>query len=220
METLEDDFILVDVFNPTKGTVTQTGNRSLVWKMDKLGTTSNEGATLQFTVQHVGTTGGNKLFNKSVLYSDNEGSTVVFPNPTIEVECQATVIAEPCPVKRDVFVPQCTDFVCADVGEIQLQSQGRILQLNVTLTNVCPNREVAMAVILTEKPENVRRGMKVFSIPAHNGSQCKDVLVKNITFVLPEDGLDICRPRNFSAQIIAHYATTNYVCTSQCTIKM
>ena len=137
-ETLEDDFLLLSVDNPSKGTVTQTSNRTLRWKMDKLGTTSNEGAALRFSVQHIGATGGGKRFNKSVEYSDNEGSTVVFPNPTIEVECDMPVIAEPCPEKRDVFVPACGDFVCADAGDIQLQSQGRILQLSVTLTNVCP----------------------------------------------------------------------------------
>lgn len=39
-ETLEDDFLLLSVDNPIKGTVTQTSNRTLRWKMDKLGTTS------------------------------------------------------------------------------------------------------------------------------------------------------------------------------------
>lgn len=216
-ETLDDEFLLLSVGNPSKGTVTLTGSRSLKWTIDELGTMANENAILQFTVQHVGATGGTRLFNKSITYNDNEGSTVVFPNPTIDITCDVPVIAEPCPPERDVFVPSCRDFVCMDVGDIQLQSQGRILRLDVTINNVCPNREVAMAVILTEKPENIDRGMKVFRIPAHSSQNCRDVVVKNIIFILPEDNMDMCRERNFTAKVLAHYATTDYICASECT---
>ena len=77
-----------------------------------------------------------------------------------------------------------------------------------------------MAVILTEKPENINRGMKVFKIPAHNSQKCRNILVKNIIFILPEDGLDICRSRNFSAQVLAHHTSTDYFCSSECTVPM
>lgn len=35
-----------------------------------------------------------------------------------------------------------------------LESLGRILQLDVTVKNVCPNKRVALAVILTEVDEH------------------------------------------------------------------
>ena len=98
-ELLEDDFELTGTDIPSKGTAEITGKRSLEWKIDKLGTDSNESATLQFGVRHTGKTGGTKFFNKSVNYSDNEGNAVIFPNPTIDVKCDVVTVAEKCPKK-------------------------------------------------------------------------------------------------------------------------
>ena len=50
-----------------------------------------------------------------------------------------------------------------------LESQGRILQLDLTLKQVCPGKRGALAVILTEVDENGQehaRGMKTVTIPA------------------------------------------------------
>lgn len=77
-----------------------------------------------------------------------------------------------------------------DLGDVYLESQGRIVQINVTLKNVCPDKRVALAVILTEvdcKGKEYQRGMKTFTIPAHHSPGCRDILVKCIKFVLPED---------------------------------
>ena len=55
---------------------------------------------------------------------------------------------------------------------------------------VCPDKRVALAVILTEvdcKGKEYQRGMKTFTIPAHHSPGCRDILVKCIKFVLPED---------------------------------
>ena len=57
-EKLTDDFELVDVEPPAKGTAIVTGVRSLHWNIDSLGTTSSESAVLHFTVRHVGDTTG------------------------------------------------------------------------------------------------------------------------------------------------------------------
>ena len=64
-----------------------------------------------------------------------------------------------------------------------------ILQLDVTVKNVCPGKRVALAAILTEVDENGtehQRGMKVMTLPAHSAPVCRDVLVKCIKFVVPE----------------------------------
>lgn len=211
-ELLEDDFELTGTDIPSKGTAEITGKRSLEWKIDKLGTDSNESATLQFGVRHTGKTGGTKFFNKSVNYSDNEGNAVIFPNPTIDVKCDVVTVAEKCPKKRAVTLSSCEDFVTVDAGKVRLQSQGRILQLDLTLTNVCPFKEVVMAVVITEKPDNIKRGMKVFTIPPHTNSKCSDVKVKNVVFILPDDCTDMCRTRKFDVQVLAHYASTDYGC--------
>lgn len=101
------------------------------------------------------------------------------------------------------------------MGDANLESLGRILQLNVTLKNICPGKRVAMAVILSEMDEKgteYPRGVKTMTIPAHSSQTCQDVLVKCVKFVLPED-LDvsggmvsaICNPRYFKARVLANY---------------
>ena len=108
------------------------------------------------------------------------------------------------------------------MGDTYLESQGRILQLDVTVKNVCPGKRVALAVILTEvdcKGKEHSRGMKTITIPAHKYSGCRDVLVKCIKFVLPED-LDVsggkpkamCNARYFKARFIAHNIDTDFRC--------
>ena len=57
------------------------------------------------------------------------------------------------------------------------------------------------------------------TIPAHTGDSCRDVTVRCIKFVLPED-LDIhrtedkgiCRKRCFKARFIAHYIDNDFDC--------
>ena len=92
----------------------------------------------------------------------------------------------------------------------------------VTIKNVCPGKRVALAAILTEVDDDgmeYQRGMKAMTIPAHNHSTCRDILVKCIKFVVPED-LDVsggsttamCNKRNFKARFIAHNIDTDYRC--------
>ena len=93
-----------------------------------------------------------------------------------------------------------------------MDALGRILQLDVTLRNVCPGKRVALAVILTEvDPEDneYTRGTKTMVIPAHAAPGCRDVTVRCIKFVLPE-ALDVsgnpdtlCGQRFFRARFIA-----------------
>ena len=97
-----------------------------------------------------------------------------------------------------------------------------MLQLDVNIRNVCPNRRVALGVILTEvdpQGNEYPRGMKTITVPAHHFPTCRDVLVRCIKFVLPED-LDvsggspeaICNSRNFRARVIAHNIDTDFQC--------
>ena len=108
-----------------------------------------------------------------------------------------------------------------DAGDISLEGLGRILQLDVTLHNVCPNKRVALAIILYEKDNcghEYKRGMKTMTVPAHTNQNCHDVIVRCVKFVLPED-LDtsstrdsICNERHFKAKFIAHYIDSDFEC--------
>ena len=94
--------------------------------------------------------------------------------------------------------------------------------VDVTVKNVCPGKRVALAVVLSEKDEKNEehsRGMKMLTVPAHRSSGCRDVLVKCIKFVLPEDldvsggcPFSICDKRFFKVRVIAHYIDTDFRC--------
>lgn len=221
-EVVNPDFAITSVIPPTKGTAMMVDSNTIQWKISELGVSGNEGATLEFYIKHIAPDDGQKLVNQSITYSDNEGNVVAFPDPSVLVECGIVVNPEPCPVPVNLTIDGCQDSVVIDAGDAYLESLGRILQLNVTVKNVCPGRRVALAVILTEldpNGEEYQRGMKAVTIPAHNSPSCRDILVRCIKFVLPED-LDvsggtpkaICNPRNFKVRFIAHNIDTDYRC--------
>lgn len=208
----------MDVVSKTKGTADIEGDHTIIWKIDELGTTTSEGAVLEFSVEHVGTCTGTIEVNESIDYEDAEGSLVLFENPTIEIECDESICLEECPNPIDITISGCTDAVEYDAGNIYLDSLGRILELNAKIKNVCPNRRVALAVVLTEVDSNNiehKRGMKTMVIPAHSHLTCRDVKINCIKFVLPEE-LDvsgsessICNNRNFKVRFITHYIDDN-----------
>lgn len=221
-EKVDACFRIAGLSTPTKGTAALTGPTSLRWNIDKLGVSSSEGASLEFTVEHVGPCTGVRNVNEEITYTDTEGNKVSFPEPQIKVECGIDVIAEDCPTPVEIDADGCHDEIEFDAGDLDMQSLGRILQLDVTLRNVCPHRRVALGVILTELDAHgieYKRGMKTVTIPAHQYSDCRNVTVRCIKFVLPED-LDvsggsttsICNQRRFKARFISHYVDTDFEC--------
>lgn len=52
---------------------------------------------------------------------------------------------EKCPEPVDLVVEGCDDSVLVDLGDVYLESQGRIIQMDVTIKNVCPGKRVALA---------------------------------------------------------------------------
>ena len=218
-EVVNPDFVITSISSPTKGSTTMLDAHSLRWNIDQLGVTASESASLDFFIRHVGQQPGTKLVNESITYSDNEGNVVSFPKPTVSVECDIVVRPEPCPEPVDLTVEGCQDSVLVDLGDVYLESQGRIIQMDVTIQNVCPGKRVALATILTEVDQNGmehQRGMKAFTIPAHSAPVCRDVLVKCIKFVVPEDlsvsGGAMCSPRKFKARFLANNIDTDYRC--------
>ena len=213
-------FKITSLSTPTKGTATLLGTNSVKWQIDKLGVSQSEGAVFQFTVEHLGSCSGLIEVNDSITYDDNEGNIVTFPSPEIDVDC-GNVIIEPCPTSVEVPFDGCSDTIEYDAGDIQLESLGRILKLDATLKNVCPHKRVALAVIITETDSNDvehRRGLKTLVIPAHNAETCRDITIRCIKFVLPEE-LNVsgstggfCGTRFVKAKFIANYIDTGFEC--------
>ncbi len=228
-EIVNPDFVITGVLMPTKGAASMVDSTTLKWTIDQLGTTTNEGASLEFYVQHVAGTSGIKEVNQSISYSDAQNNQAVFPSPQVQVDCGSVVNPEPCPVPVDITIGGCQDSLTYDVGDVYLESTGRILQLNVRLKNVCPCKRVALGVVLTETDQQgaeYQRGMKTITVPAHCYSSCRDVMVKCIKFILPEDlsvsgentaatSGGICAARYFKARVMAHYIDSEFRCCDE-----
>lgn len=74
-----------------------------------------------------------------------------------------------------------------------------------------------------DKGNEHNRGLKTLLIPAHYRSNCRNIEVRCIKFVLPEE-LDvsgtaegICNHRNFKAKFIANYVDSDFECCDQIT---
>ena len=220
-EVVNQDFTITSILPPAKGSAVQEDDQRLKWSIPELGVTESESAVLQFFIRHTAQTSGSKKVNASITYSDKEGNLVRFPDPAVEVECSEVVYPEPCPKALELSVAGCEDAVTVAMGDVELDSRGCILQVDVNIKDVCPGRRVALAAILTEKDAEgmeYQRGMKVMTIPAHSAAGCRDVLVKCIRFVVPEDSAlrretsGICSSRNFLLRFIAQTMDTDYRC--------
>ncbi len=221
-EVVNPDFVITSILAPTKGSANLVNPNTLKWTIAELGTTAGEGATLEFFIRHIADTSGIKLVNESITYTDDQMNQATFPAPTVEIDCGIIVRPEPCPVPVNVEIGGCQDSVVYDLGDTYLESLGRILQVDVNIRNVCPNRRVAVGIVLTEiddQGEEHQRGLKTLTVPAHQYPTCRDVLVKCIKFVLPED-LDVsggsptalCNSRNFKVRVIAHNIDSDFQC--------
>ena len=221
-EKVNPDFIITSVFPPNKGTAFMVDSNTLQWKISQLGVSASESAALEFYIKHIATDSGTKLVNQSITYMDTEGNDVTFPAPTVEVDCGIVVTPETCPVPVDLAAEGCQDSFVVDLGDTYLESLGHIVELDVNIKNVCPQKRVALGIILTEVDDRgleYHRGTKTMTVPMHSHSTCRDVLVKCVRFVLPEDlsvasgnAGGMCNTRNFKARVITHYIDSNYNC--------
>ncbi len=220
-ETINSDFIITEILKPTKGTVKMSDINKITWNIEELGVTADEGALLEFFIKHISNTTGSKEISTSSTYTDTENNIVSFDNPSVFVNCNPTIQPENCPTPKNLKMESCQDFIAINMGDVYIDSAGRIAQIDVTLKNVCPKTRVALAVILTEvdsKGNEYQRGMKAFTIPAHNYATCKDIVIKCIKFVLPEnlnpEGKkgSLCSERNFKVSFIANNIDTDYKC--------
>lgn len=211
-EQMEAAFTITGVLPPSAGSASMTDSRTILWEISDLGTDKDQGASLEFYVRHTGQTSGTKPVNQSLSFEDVLENAVFFTDPAVTVECEVPADPAPCPPPIELEMEPCQDFVRADLGSIRMDGQGRILQLAVTIRNVCPGRRTALGVILTEtdgEGREYQRGIRTLTIPAHQCQGCRDVRVPCILFVLPEDqnpscGFGLCARRKLKVRLIAH----------------
>lgn len=220
VEEVNPGFVIERITAPENGDVQKISATALHWEIDTLGAVAQETAILRFTVRYTGTSTGALPVNKDITYDDADDNKPTFPSPHIVVRSKedgnhnGTVF---CPEAScqpiEICAEGCKDTVTVDAGNVQIESSGRILQLNVNLKDVCPGKRMALGVILTELDargnEHVR-GVKTITVPAHHVSRCCDVAVKCISFVLPENpdtvgcSCSMCRQRRLRARVMVH----------------
>ncbi len=136
---------------------------------------------------------------------------------------------ENCNCSDTISFSGCNSVMTYDLDDLPVESQGRVLQLNAKVKNVCPGRRTAVMISLHELDENDQeqsRGMKAFTLPAHQENGCRDITLSKVRFVLPED-LSLassaaantanncgvaCNARRFIARTFAHYVDSDYTC--------
>ena len=131
---------------------------------------------------------------------------------------QLAVCCDRCPPVPGFSLTGCQDALRVRLCGAHLTELGRIVQLDVTLKDVCPGKRVAASILLWELDPWGReyfRGARHLVIPAQEGESCRDVHLDCIPFSLPEalnpGGERFCCPRRFQAQVIANYVDTDFV---------
>lgn len=204
------EFTIESVDEPTLGDAELLAGGALRWTIPVLGADAQQTASLTFTLRDTGGATGPVKVNESVTLSDDARERVVFPDPVIDILAGPNV-AEPCPVPVQVTAPPCADSVHADLGDVTVPGMGRMLTVSLTLKNVCPAREVAVGILVTEVLDGggeAVRGYKSLTVPAQGGDACADVQLDGIRFVLPETAAGgMCAPRTFRVRAFANAAS-------------
>ncbi|MDD3334279.1 MAG: hypothetical protein PHI98_02070 [Eubacteriales bacterium] len=89
-----------------------------------------------------------------------------------------------------VYFDPCEETKAVAISGISAEGTGRILDVSMTLKDVCPAKRVAVGVTVHEVDQagnEYPRGFRAVTVPAHNHSGCCDVAVSSTRFILPED---------------------------------
>ncbi|MEE1101337.1 MAG: hypothetical protein U0K86_07630 [Agathobacter sp.] len=98
-----------------KGSASLLNETPLQWKIDELGTKASEGASLEFTVKHIGSCSGTVKVNNYVSYEDKDLNIASFPSPEIEINCGDAVFPERCikfVLPEDLDVSGSSNMIC------------------------------------------------------------------------------------------------------------
>ena len=96
-------------------------------------------------------------------------------------------------------------LLSCDLGALSPED-GQILECSLRLTEVLPERRVAVAVEALE--EDTVRAARVFTVPAHHEAGPRDIVLTGIRLLFPGNR----GPRSLSLRADAHYADCNECC--------
>lgn len=218
-DIIQPEFTISGILAPDKGTAIIMDAQTIKWNISALGVEKSENAVLEFYIRHIGKSSGFKKVNASILYEDAQGNAVAFPEPMVQVNCGGDIMEENCPEPKEVWLNQCKDFIEVNAGDVYLQSQGRLLEIETTIKHVCPDKRVALAITISEEAEYGKEyslGTKFLTIPAHHEKECKDIHVKCIPFVIPEENyncdIGMCHSRKIKIRVFANTIDSDIYC--------
>lgn len=108
-----------------------------------------------------------------------------------------------------LYFEPCESIKSVRITETLPDSEGRMLDVAMTLQNVCPGRRVFVGLSAHEVVEGGAeelRGFRALTLPAHHDGAAHAVDAPPIRFILPEEGSRPGRPRHFVLRAYAHYA--------------
>lgn len=121
---------------------------------------------------------------------------------------------------KEIIFNACDDIKNCDIGNFDVDETGKILRLSLTLNDVCPRKRVALAVMLFEldsRGKEYERGLKIMTIPESEKNVPRDIKVKDIVFILPDDiSVGTNGRRRFVARVETNYIDIN---TEHCRSK-
>lgn len=120
-------------------------------------------------------------------------------------------------VTHSITFDRCENNKSVVLESLNLSGVGRYLTLRTTVKNVCPCKQVALGIRLYETTggNRVIKGHKEFTF-SHDGNCCRDIILTNIHFVLPEeiaekrDKSNICSQRTFDIETTSHYVDLDH----------
>ena len=141
---------------------------------------------------------------------NGEGGNSCQTTCSVQADCGCSAQPEPVCGETHIWFESCDG-----AKEIAISSEcqneesfGRMLDVNMTLCNVCPGRRAAVGMHLVELDEagtEYQRGFRAITVPAHHGSQNRDVALSAVRFIIPEDvSMGGCR-RHFVVRTTNHY---------------
>lgn len=119
-----------------------------------------------------------------------------------------------------VYFDNCEETKTVTLPDMETQGTGRILDVTMTLKDVCPAKRLAVGITVSEVDQGGSehaRGFRAVTVPAHNKSGCCDITMPMVRFILPEDlrvdgGGCICQgARHFVIRTTCHYVDTDIV---------
>lgn len=108
-----------------------------------------------------------------------------------------------------LYFEPCESIKSVRITETLPDSEGRMLDVTMTLQNVCPGRRVFVGLSAHEVVEGGAeelRGFRALTLPAHHDGAAHAVDAPPIRFILPEEGSRPGRPRHFVLRAYSHYA--------------